>query len=155
MPNKNTPPKLIHRFGRAIGTRFRGTKGIDRLLRTLHHPDHRQHSWMETVAEVWPEGPKYHLSTRWFTEWTIWFYGNQDLEIHSWIVRHARPDWVAFDIGMNFGYFTCLLAQRCAAVHGFEPVPWLAKRAQANVELNGFRNVSITKVALSEQPGEG
>lgn len=109
---------------------------------------------METVAEAKPEGPKYHLSTRWFTEWTTWFYGTQDQEIHSWIVRHTRPEWVAFDVGMNFGYFTCLLAQRCAAVHGFEPIPWLANRARANVELNKFQNVSIAEVALSESPGE-
>jgi FkbM family methyltransferase len=109
---------------------------------------------METVAGAKPEGPRYHLSTRWFTEWTTWFYGTQDAEIHSWIVRHARPEWVAFDIGMNFGYFTCLLGRQCAAVHGFEPIPWLAKRARANVELNDFHNVSIAEVALSDSPGE-
>jgi FkbM family methyltransferase len=109
---------------------------------------------METVAEAFPEGPRYHLSTRWFNEWTTWFYGSQDRKIHSWIVRHARPDWVAFDVGMNFGYYACLLAQRSAAVHGFEPVPWLANRARSNVKLNGFRNVSIVEVALSEHPGK-
>ncbi len=147
-------PGPMHLLGRAIGTRWRGVKGVDRLLRTLHHPDHRQDSWMETVANALPDGPKYNLSTRWFVEWTTWFYGSQDYEIHDWICRHAHPDWIAFDIGMNFGFFTCILAQKCSSAHGFEPVPWLAKRARANVELNGFRNVSIVECALSEKPGE-
>jgi FkbM family methyltransferase len=152
--NTHRQPGLLHLLGRAIGTRWQGTKGVDRFLRTIHDPDHRQHSWMETVVKAWPNGPQYHLSTRWFTEWTTWFYGSQDKAIHSWIALHARPEWVAFDIGMNFGFFACLLAQRCSAVHGFEPVPWLAARARANAELNNFANLSIAEFALSEQPGE-
>jgi FkbM family methyltransferase len=147
-------PGLTHLLGRVIGTRWRGVKGVDRLLRTLHNPDRRLDSWMETVANALPDGPKYNLSTRWFVEWTTWFYGTQDHLIHHWIRRHARPDWIAFDIGMNFGFFACVLAQKCSSVHGFEPVPWLAERARANVELNGFRNVSIVESALSEKPGE-
>jgi hypothetical protein len=116
-------PGPTHLLGRAIGTRWRGVKGVERVLRTLHHPDRRQDSWMETVANALPDGPKYNLSTHWFVEWTTWFYGAQDYEIHDWIRRHARPDWIAFDIGMNFGFFACVLAQKCSWVHGFEPVP--------------------------------
>jgi FkbM family methyltransferase len=128
-------------------------KGIDRLLRALHHPDHRQADFFRTIAAAYPEGPKYHLESRWFTEWTTWFYGSQDRAIHRWIVKNARPDWVAFDIGMNFGYFTCLLASLCKDLHGFEPVGWLAGRARANVELNGFSNVTINELALSDHTG--
>lgn len=147
-------PGLVHLLGRAIGARWHGVKGIDHLLRTLHHPDHRQDSWMETVANALPDGPKFNLSTRWFLEWTTWFYGSQDHKIDRWIRRHARADWIAFDIGMNFGFYTCVLAQKCSAVHGFEPVPWLAKRARSNVVLNEFRNISIVEAALSEKLGE-
>jgi len=149
-----TSPKFIHLLGRAIGTRFQGIKGIDRLLRAIHHPDRRQHSWVETTANVILDGPRYHLSTRWFTEWTTWFYGSQDREIHRWIHAHAKAEWVALDIGMNFGFFTCVLAQRCLKVHGFEPVSWLAKRARANVSLNGFQNVFINELALSDHQGK-
>ena len=109
--------------------------------------------FFRTIASAYPEGPKYHLESRWFTEWTTWFYGSQDRAIHRWIVRNARPDWVTFDIGMNFGYFTCLLASICKDVHGFEPVGWLAGRARANVQLNAFANVTINEVALSDHAG--
>ena len=148
-----TDPGLLAYFGRWIGTHFRGVKGIDRLLRALHNPDRRQADFFRTVAAAYPEGPKYHLESRWFTEWTTWFYGSQDRAIHRWIVRNARPDWVTFDIGMNFGYFTCLLASFSKEVHGFEPVGWLAARSRANVELNAFANATINELALSDHAG--
>lgn len=146
-------PGFSARFGRWLGTRFRGVKGVDRILRTLHDPDRRQADFFRTVASAYPEGPKYHLESKWFTEWTTWFYGSQDRPIHRWIVKNARPDWVAFDIGMNFGYFTCLLASICKDVHGFEPVGWLAGRARANASLNAFANVTINELALSDRTG--
>jgi FkbM family methyltransferase len=146
-------PGFVARCGRWIGTRFRGVKGVDRLLRTLHNPDRRQADFFRAIADAYPEGPKYHLESKWFTEWTTWFYGSQDRAIHRWIVKNARPDWVAFDIGMNFGYFACLLASLCKDVHGFEPVGWLAGRARANVALNAFKNVTINEVALSDHAG--
>ncbi len=109
---------------------------------------------METVSNPWRGGPKFNLSTRWFTEWTTWFYGTQDVEIYEWVTKHARSGWVALDIGMNFGFFACLLAQRCSAVCGFEPVPWLAKRARANAKLNGLNNLTIAEMALSDRTGK-
>ena len=151
---KISGPGVVHSIGRFVGTHLRGTPGVDRFLRGLHDPDGRRESWMETVSSPWHGGPRFHISTRWFTEWTTWFYGTQDVEIYEWVIKHARSEWVALDIGMNFGFFACLLAQRCSAVYGFEPVPWLAKRAQANGELNGFNNLTITEMALSDRTGK-
>ena len=150
---KITEPGLLANCGRWIGTRFRGVKGVDRLLRTLHNPDRRQADYFKAVAAAYPEGPKFHIESRWYTERTTWFYGSQDGPIHRWIAKNARPDWCVFDIGMNFGYFTCLLASLCKDVHGFEPVGWLAERARANVDLNAFHNVTISEVALSDHIG--
>ena len=150
---KITRPGLRARFGRWIGTRFRGVRGVDRLLRSLCHPDRRASAFFQTVAKAYPEGPKYNLESRWFTEWTTWFYRSQDRAIHRWIVKNARPDWVAFDVGTNFGYFTCLLASFCKEVHSFEPVEWLAGRARGNVALNAFQNVTVNEFALSDHIG--
>jgi FkbM family methyltransferase len=150
----HSQPGVLIKLGRIIGTHMQGARGVDLLLRVIHHPDRRSKSCIETVAKAIPSGPKYRLSTRWFTEWTTWFYGSQDRAIHTWISAHMRPEWVAMDIGMNFGFFACLLADRCSAVHGFEPIPWLAERARANARLNGFSNLSVVESALSEKPGE-
>jgi FkbM family methyltransferase len=111
---------------------------------------------METIAKAVPDGPKFYLSTRWLCEYTTWFYGSAEYfgDIYRWIRHNARGDWVTFDVGMNFGFFACVLAQRCAQSHGFEPVPWLADRAEANMKLNHFTNLLINRVALSNQAGE-
>ncbi len=147
-------PSPLHLFGRAIGTRLRGVKGVDFLLRLLHNPDCRQTSWVETIACAVPRGPQYHLSTRWFTEWTTWFYGSQDADMHRWILAHARPDWIAFDVGANFGFYSCILAQLCASAHAFEPVPWLAERTRANARLNELHNLFTREIALADQIGK-
>jgi FkbM family methyltransferase len=146
-------PSTLHELARFLGTRFNGTKGVDRILRTLHHPDKRQNSWIKTTKRAYPKGPIFNLESRWFTEWTTLFYGTQDKHIHRWMVDNVAADWIAFDVGANFGYYTCLLAGLCRQVHAFEPVPWLADRMEGNVDLNGFRNVTINRAALSEAEG--
>lgn len=150
---RGSSPSLLHVFARAVGTRCVGVKGVDRLLRTIHHPDRRRNSWIASVEQAYPEGPRYHLETRWFTEWQTYFYGSQSREIHRWICANVRSDWVACDVGANFGYYTCLLASRCAQVHAFEPVPWLAARLEANVALNRFQNVRVNRMALGDRDG--
>jgi FkbM family methyltransferase len=147
-------PAIVHRFGRYVGTHFRGVKGVDRFLRRIHPPDKRQNNWMETIARAVPNGPNFYLSTRWYGEWTTWFYGSLDEAIYQWIIRNSKPDWVAFDVGMNFGFFACALAQRCEQSHGFEPIGWLADRAQANSVLNQFTNLQVNQIALSNVAGE-
>ena len=147
-------PAISHLVGRYLGTHLRGVKGVDRLLRTIHNPDKRQDTWLETIAGAIPDGPDFYLSTRWFSEWTTWFYGSVDDDIYRWIRSNAQADWVGFDVGMNFGFFACVLAQRCAQSHGFEPVPWIADRAEANSKLNHFTNLLMNRIALSNEAGE-
>ena len=146
-------PSTIHRLARFLGTRFNGTKGVDLVLRMIHHPDKRQRSWIQTTERAYPAGPLFNLESRWFTEWTVLFYGTQDKFIHRWMVESVASDWVVFDIGANFGFYSCLLAGLCRQVHAFEPVPWLADRIQGNIALNGFRNVKINRAVLSDMEG--
>jgi FkbM family methyltransferase len=147
------PPSVLHRIARYIGTRFNGVKGVDRLLRAIHDPDKRQKSWIATVEPAYPQGPRYHLESRWFTEWQVLFYGRQDKDIHRWIVDRVKPEWVAFDIGANFGYYSCLIASLCSKVHAFEPVSWLADRVEANAILNKLTNLTVNRMGLSDISG--
>lgn len=147
-------PSLKHKFGRLIGTRLHGVKGVDGFLRALHHPDHRTQDWFETIEQLFPDGPKCHLASRWFTEWTVYFYGNQDPQLTAWIRQHAKPEWVALDIGANFGFYACVLAALVRDVHAFEPVPWLAERLERNRSLNAFSNLRINRAALGDHAGQ-
>jgi FkbM family methyltransferase len=129
-------------------------KGIDLVLRLAHCPDRRNSWYLEgQSAAIW-SGPTFELATNSFTEWTTFFYGSQDRLIHRWIKDHARPDWVCVDVGMNFGFFTCLCGQLCLEVHGFEPVASLVARAKRNCGLNNLTNVIFNELALADTIGE-
>lgn len=153
MPSSVLSPRLHHKFARFLGLHFRGLKGIDFLLRSLHHPDKRTENYVRTIVSGVPEGALYEIETRWYTEWTTYFYGSQDAKIHQWIKDNAQRDWVTMDIGMNYGYFTCLLAKLCKSTYGFEPVEWLAERARSNLDLNKFDNAVVKNLALSDRRG--
>ena len=145
--------KLSHQIGRFVGRHFNGRKGVERLLRIIHHPDRQKTSWITSIERAYPGGPRFHIETRWAIEWQIYFYGTQDRRIHDWVVGRARPDWVGIDAGANCGFFSTLLASLCAEVHSFEPVPWLAERAEGNLKLNGLTNCWVNRLALSDRAG--
>src|SRR5205814_7524884 len=61
------------------------------------------------------------------------------------------------DVGANVGYFTLILAQGVGpkgSVHAFEPTPGLADRVRLNVTMNGFTQVKINQLAVSQSNGE-
>lgn len=106
-------------------------------------------------ASKW-DGPRFHLETRYFVEWTCFFYGSQDDRLHAWIRKHVKSDWVTFDIGANFGFYSMLLAKHSpqGEVHSFEPVPWLSERFERNAKLNGFEGrISKNELAVSNSAG--
>lgn len=70
--------------------------------------------------------------------------------------RYLRPGDVCLDIGANIGYFTLLAASRVGRsgqVHSFEPTPTTFKALQHNVALNGFTQVTLNQLALSNVSG--
>ena len=67
--------------------------------------------------------------------------------------QHLKKDSTVIDIGANIGYFTLLAAQGAEKVIAIEPESMNANDLRANVELNGFSNVEIMKVAASNKSG--
>lgn len=65
---------------------------------------------------------------------------------HSFISEMVRPDGVVFDIGVNDGGFSRLIAPRCRAVVGYEPDPrWQGLQVPPNV--------TIVPKAVAARPG--
>lgn len=60
---------------------------------------------------------------------------------------------VFYDIGANDGVFTVAYAPRCRMVYAFEPARVAADRLQARIDERGLANVSLFRVALSDEPG--
>lgn len=66
----------------------------------------------------------------------------------------VRPGEICFDVGANFGFYTCLFARLGARVYAFEPVPTTFALNQETIRLNGCE-VAVTSLncGLGEQPG--
>jgi FkbM family methyltransferase len=70
--------------------------------------------------------------------------------------RHLKGRDVFYDVGANVGFFTLLAARLVGSeghVYAFEPVPATATRLRRNLRLNGFENVEVLEVALSDVSG--
>lgn len=80
----------------------------------------------------------------------------------SRVVRSLlQPGDLAFDVGANIGYMTCLMAGAVGAVgagaagrvHAFEPEPRNYEILCANLRLNGYGCVEPRRLALSNRQG--
>jgi FkbM family methyltransferase len=61
---------------------------------------------------------------------------------------------VAWDVGANYAIHTILMARlvgTAGRVYSFEPHPRICKACQENVDLNGFKNVRVLGLALSDR----
>jgi len=83
--------------------------------------------------------------------------GTVEQEIQNVLQLWLRPEMTVYDVGANVGFITVIAARLVGEkgkVCGFEPVPMLADQAMHNALLNQFRQVSIHRVALSDQDRE-
>ena len=78
-------------------------------------------------------------------------------EVETGLVKRlVAPGQVVLDVGANVGYYTLLFARLVGPegnVVAFEPDPTNVELLRANVELNGYRNVEVWPVALSNRSG--
>jgi len=83
--------------------------------------------------------------------------GTLEIPVQQALLRHLGPGGVLFDIGANVGFFTLLgarLAGDGGRVFSFEPVPANAASIRAHAAVNGFGQVEVLQLALSDRDGE-
>lgn len=74
----------------------------------------------------------------------------------DFLLQHIRPGDVVLDVGANIGYFTLLFARAVGPtgqVFAFEPDPSNARLLRCNLENNGYPNVTVCEVAISDHSG--
>jgi FkbM family methyltransferase len=129
-------------------------RGTERVLRLLHHPDHRPWS-IRAIAPLGRDGLRLHVDTLNFLEWQVFFYGDYEREVATVLRSHIRPGHNAIDVGANVGIHTLKMAKAVGSgrVIACEPSATLCARLQANLALNRFTNVSVHQVAAAAQAG--
>jgi len=91
------------------------------------------------------------LSTYILREQEDWF----EDEIR-FVRRWLRPGMQAVDVGANIGVYTVAMAQAVGSggrVWAFEPTPAAAHFLERSIGVNGFRNVVVSRTAVSDREG--
>jgi len=74
------------------------------------------------------------------------------------IVRSlVKPGMVVVDIGANIGYYSLLFARLTGpegTVHAFEPAPENFRLLNANIQANGYRNITPVQAAVCDSSGQ-
>ena len=76
-------------------------------------------------------------------------------EFHEMIFLHQflKKDMIFADVGANQGEYTLFAAKRVSRVLAFEPLASMRNVLSDNVALNGFKNVDVFEVGLSDHAG--
>lgn len=105
------------------------------------------------------QNPKTLLSgIYWISEYGFFIFargGTDDLyhavphrkgDVHDFIVKNLQNGDVFIDVGANIGYYTLLgskIVGEMGRVFAIEPVPQTVKVLKLNVNLNGFKNITV------------
>jgi FkbM family methyltransferase len=82
----------------------------------------------------------------------IYWSGFHEFREFLFLHRFLKKEMVFVDIGANLGEYSVFAAKRVRAgrVLAFEPLPGMVKRLKENIDLNGFSNVDILPIGLSD-----
>lgn len=87
----------------------------------------------------------------------IFYQGGHEGWDTRFVESLVPPGGVVVDVGANIGWYSMVAARRCGAegrVFSFEISAPEAERLRGNVRLNGFSQVEVVFMALSDRTGE-
>jgi FkbM family methyltransferase len=102
-------------------------------------------------------GIKMFLTLKDWVQKNIFLYGYYEKKETFFWNHITKNKVVVFDVGANVGYFSLMAAKQIAdqgRVYGFEPVSFVYQRAKYNCDLNNFKNITISNIAISDKAGE-
>jgi FkbM family methyltransferase len=86
----------------------------------------------------------------------VYYFGEWEPDLTSWVAGTLREGDVCVDVGANIGYFSLLAARlvgRSGAVVAIEPSPAAHELLRDNLRRNGADNVRTVEVAAAETRG--
>lgn len=88
---------------------------------------------------------------------SVYYLSCYEVNETKWLRERVKSDWVFFDVGANFGYYSMLVSQlshKQARVYSFEPFGRNYAQLNHNKALNNFERLHTFKLALSNATGE-
>ncbi|HOW13085.1 MAG TPA: FkbM family methyltransferase [Candidatus Pacearchaeota archaeon] len=77
--------------------------------------------------------------------------GEAELRLTKFFIKNLDQGDIFYDIGANYGFYTCLAAEFCKEVHSFEPVPAIFNYLKKNAE--EYSNILLNNLAISDKNG--
>ena len=99
-------------------------------------------------------GLELYLSPHSHIDRCILAFGEYESGIHRLLEQVIKPGMICLDVGANIGHIALRMAQLGAVVHAFEPAPPVYQILELNSQRNGFLNLFIHPLALSDRDGE-
>jgi FkbM family methyltransferase len=88
---------------------------------------------------------------------TLLLFGTREAEHRILLERVLKPGMTVFDVGANIGYYALMekrLIGPTGKVVAAEPAPANAELLRRNLALNGFTDVPVLNIAISDQAGK-
>ncbi len=151
MPPMTTAQQLCRWLGRTVHLYSgRGRISRSRLIRFF---DRAETGLCETTLE---DGSRIRIDLADYMGRPVYYFGDFDPKI-TWICRRLlRPGDGAIDLGANIGIVALQMARLVGPtgrIHAFEPQPDLAKRLAEDAAANGYTQLRVHPVALSNREG--
>lgn len=86
-----------------------------------------------------------------YLQYVLYQHNNLEEKLVRNIIKKGD---IVLDVGANAGYWTCLFAELVGdtgKVFAFEPVPYNFQLLKKNVEMNGYKNVTLEQKAVSNK----
>ena len=80
--------------------------------------------------------------------------GAYETETQVAIDRCVQPGSVCYDVGASIGYMTLVMARKARHVYAFEPAPHAAADLVKHMAANGFQNVEVVPLPVSDTQRE-
>jgi FkbM family methyltransferase len=94
---------------------------------------------------------KLHVEPEEWIQQHVFLFGTYEINSITCIQNHLQKGGVFFDIGANIGCHSLIAAEKVGEngqIHAFEAISKTYKKLQANIELNGFKNIHTNQVAV-------
>lgn len=109
-----------------------------------------------TVTTALRDGSRIRVPLGDYVGRALYFFGDLDPKLRWVFGRVLRPGDAVIDVGANCGAMTLFAARLvgpAGCVHAFEPQPDLAALVAESAGLNGYTQVRVHAVALSDRAG--